>query len=110
DVRPVVDHGAERDVVAPVALNQILEENAAHLHEFTTPPLLGSALVEAGVLTAYQLERVLAGTLHGLVLGNYRVLDRMGGGSVCDVFLPDSLLLSRPAAVQVPPRQGCFPA
>jgi response regulator RpfG family c-di-GMP phosphodiesterase/serine/threonine protein kinase len=108
-VRPFVDQLTDLDLVSPASLSAFLQENAAHLHEFTTPPLLGSALVEAGVLTAYQLERVLAGTLHGLVLGNYRVLDRMGGGSVCVVFLAEHFLMKRRVAIKVLPVDDDFP-
>src|SRR5205807_7340974 len=41
------------------------------------------------------------GTTYGLVLGNYRVLDRLGGGSVSTVFLAEHVLLRRRAAVKV---------
>src|SRR5207248_1194591 len=34
-----------------------------------------TALVDLGLLTEYQADRICAGTTFGLVLGNYRVLD-----------------------------------
>src|SRR5688500_14287437 len=43
-------------------------------------------LQEHGLLTEYQAERIEAGTVHGLVLGNYRVLGRLGAGAMGVVF------------------------
>src|SRR5438067_1462918 len=34
-------------------------------------------LVEFGLLTKYLAERIASGATHGLVLGNYRVLDKI---------------------------------
>ena len=39
-----------------------------------------SMLVDQGLLTQYQSARISAGTTFGLVMGNYRVLDRIGAG------------------------------
>src|SRR6516162_6276654 len=39
-------------------------------------------LVDYGLLTEYQTARILAGSTFGLVLGNYRVLDRLGQGGM----------------------------
>src|ERR1700726_4907978 len=38
--------------------------------------------VELKLLTQYQAERIEAGTTHGLVLGNYRVLILLGAGEL----------------------------
>src|SRR5437764_29591 len=35
-------------------------------------------LVEHGLLTEYQARRIEVGSTFGLVLGNYRILDRLG--------------------------------
>src|SRR5262249_5511120 len=50
-----------------------------------------SLLVEKGLLTEYQAGRISAGTLFGLVLGNYRVLDRIGAGGMAVVFKGEHL-------------------
>ena len=39
-------------------------------------------LVQQGLLTEYQAGRIEAGTTYGLILGNYRVLDRLGAGGM----------------------------
>ncbi|HXG09001.1 MAG TPA: response regulator [Gemmataceae bacterium] len=58
-------------------------------------------LVEQNLLTAYQADRVRAGTLHGMVLGNYRVLDRLGAGGMGIVFKAEHLHLRRAVAIKV---------
>jgi response regulator RpfG family c-di-GMP phosphodiesterase/serine/threonine protein kinase len=60
-------------------------------------------LVEHGLLTAYQSDRIRAGTTYGLVLGNYRVLERIGAGGMGVVFRGEHSLLRRPVAVKVLP-------
>jgi response regulator RpfG family c-di-GMP phosphodiesterase len=107
--RCLLEEALRLGLLAPGVLNRFLDENAEHLDEYTTAEALGSACVEAGVLTAYQLDRLLAGTTHGLVLGNYRVLDRMGGGSVCVVFLGEHFLMRRRVAIKVLPVDDKFP-
>src|SRR5258708_40357355 len=39
-------------------------------------------LVKHGLLTKYQAGRIEAGTTFGLVLGSYRVLERVGAGGM----------------------------
>jgi len=58
-------------------------------------------LVEHGLLTPYQARRVGAGKAFGLVLGNYRVLDRLGDGGMGVVFLAEHVRMRRPVAVKV---------
>src|SRR5437016_353165 len=47
---------------------------------------VGRAMVQEGLLTQYQLDRVLAGTSYGLTVGNYCVVDRLGAGGMGIVF------------------------
>src|SRR5690242_4962222 len=58
-------------------------------------------LVENGLLTEYQAGRIDAGTTFGLVLGNYRVLDRIGAGGMGVVFKAEHIDMRRPVAVKV---------
>jgi response regulator RpfG family c-di-GMP phosphodiesterase/tRNA A-37 threonylcarbamoyl transferase component Bud32 len=58
-------------------------------------------LVELGLLTSYQAGRLQAGRDFGLVLGNYRVLDRLGAGGMGVVYRAEHVLLRRPAAIKV---------
>ena len=58
-------------------------------------------LVRHSLLTEYMAARVYAGDLFGLVLGNYRVLDRIGAGGMGVVFLGEHLRLRRRVAIKV---------
>lgn len=97
-------------LLAPFTADQFLSQHADHLAEFTSAHLLGQALIQAELLTQYQLDRLAAGTAYGLVLGNYKVLDRLGGGSVCVVFLGEHLHMKRRVAIKVLPVDDQFPA
>jgi hypothetical protein len=81
------------------AVGPFLGEREGRLSEYATDEQVGRALVQAGLLTSYQLDRVLAGTTHGLILGNYRVLDALGSGGMGVVFLAEHGLMKRRVAV-----------
>lgn len=75
-----------------------------------TLPILGAApsldtllhqLQELNLLNAYQADRVRSGNLRGLVLGNYRVLDRIGAGGLGVVFQAEHMLMRRRVAIKV---------
>jgi response regulator RpfG family c-di-GMP phosphodiesterase len=70
------------------------------------PAELFRLLVETKLLTAYQASRIQAGTLHGMVLGNYRVLERLGAGGMGVVFKGEHTLMRRPVAIKVLPFYG----
>jgi response regulator RpfG family c-di-GMP phosphodiesterase len=92
-------------------VNHFLSERLDRLAEYSNGTQIGQALVQAGLLTHYQLERVLAGLTHGLVLGNYRVLDRLGSGGMGVVFLAEHCLMKRNVAVKVlPVDEDCPPS
>src|SRR5205085_1802871 len=52
-------------------------------------------------LTKYQADRIRAGTTYGLVLGNYRVLDRLGAGGMAVVFKAEHVEMRRIVAIKV---------
>lgn len=85
------------------AERRFLEEHAQCLGQFSDALELGKALIKMGLLTQYQLKRVTAGTTHGLVLGNHKVLDRLGAGGMGVVFLAEHLFLNRQEAIKVLP-------
>jgi response regulator RpfG family c-di-GMP phosphodiesterase len=93
----------ELRLVTACAAREFVEARQNQLERYTSPTNLGASLVEAGLLTAYQATRLLAGTLHGLVLGNYRILDRLGSGGMAVVFLAEHVLMRRRVAVKVLP-------
>lgn len=112
----------------PAALRQLLQElldlkliDASVVRQFLTqtadrlPHLIhreraAQSLVHASVITGYQRDRVLAGSTFGLMLGHYRILDRIGGGSVGVVFLGEHVHLRRRVAIKVLPVDPDLPA
>src|SRR5262249_6037813 len=58
-------------------------------------------LVTGGLLTEYQSTRIQNGRQYGLVLGNYRVLDRLGAGGMGVVFRAENILMRQVVAVKV---------
>ncbi|HEV3260123.1 MAG TPA: response regulator, partial [Gemmataceae bacterium] len=65
------------------------------------PKAMLDKLVGHGLLTEYQARRVGAGKTFGLILGNYRVLDRLGDGGMGVVFLAEHVRMRRQVAVKV---------
>src|SRR5438128_10860255 len=80
--RSFLDRLIRLQLVCPASAKGFLRENAERISEYVGPSVLGNALVQAGLLTPYQADRVMTGSTHGLVLGNYRVLDRLGAGAM----------------------------
>jgi HD-GYP domain-containing protein (c-di-GMP phosphodiesterase class II) len=85
------------------SVRAFLAKHSEKLAGLNTRERAGSALTLAGLLTAYQRDRVLRGRTFGLVLGPYRVLDRIGGGTVGVVFQGEHHLLRRRVAIKVLP-------
>jgi serine/threonine protein kinase len=54
-------------------------------------------------LTGYQSARIEAGTTFGLILGNYRVLDRLGSGGMGVIFRAEHIRLRHQVAIKVLP-------
>ncbi len=60
-------------------------------------------LQEFGLLTQYQAARLLAGTTFGLVLGSYRILERIGAGGMAVVFKAEHIDMRQIVAIKVLP-------
>jgi len=101
--RTFLDSLVRIHLVGPSHIGLFLRDAARRPDQLANPDSLGHALVQAGVLTPYQLDRIQAGTTHGLILGNHRVLERLGSGSMGVVFLAEHTLLRRRVAVKVLP-------
>lgn len=73
------------------------------LRSLRTQEELLNQLVEFGLLTDYQAGRIDAGTTFGLILGNYRILDRLGAGGMGVVFRAEHIRMRRLVAIKVLP-------
>lgn len=62
---------------------------------------LVEAFVDQGLLTEYQVSRLLSGQTFGLVLGNYRMVERLGSGGMGVVYKAEHVHMKRAVAVKV---------
>lgn len=94
------------DLLEPDAVRGFTARMADRLAQLNTRETAAAALVHCGILTGYQRDRVLSGHTHGLAFGPYRVLDRLGGGTVSVVFKAHHRVLGRDVAVKTLPLDG----
>ena len=67
---------------------------------------LSAALAAHRLVTPYQGTRVRAGAVLGLVLGNYRLLERIGSGGMGVVYRAEHLSFRTPAAIKALAPEG----
>lgn len=75
-------------------------EDHPELRDASTHELTG-AMVRQGLLNEYQVSRLLAGQTFGLVLGHYRVVDRLGTGGMGVVYKAEHIHMKRVVALKV---------
>jgi serine/threonine-protein kinase len=72
------------------------------------PAALSEYLVEKGILTPFQAERLLQGKTQGFVLGPYTLMDALGSGSMGTVYKAQSKNDGQWYAVKVLPRRSMW--
>jgi serine/threonine-protein kinase len=77
-------------------------------HPGAEPTALSEYLVERGVLTPFQAERLLQGKTQGFVLGPYTLMDTLGAGSMGTVYKALNKNDSQWYAVKVLPRRSMW--
>lgn len=108
--RAFLDLLVRYQLLTPGTVHDFLTQTPSPLHSYTEGEVLGADLVKLNHLTGYQLSRVLSGKTHGLVLGNHRILDRLGSGSMGEVYLAEHLFMKRKVAIKVLPVDEDCPA
>jgi eukaryotic-like serine/threonine-protein kinase len=68
------------------------------------PARAAGVLVKNGLLTRFQASQLMAGRHRGFVIGQLRVLDKLGKGGMATVFLCEQLALRRRVAVKILPQ------
>jgi response regulator RpfG family c-di-GMP phosphodiesterase/tRNA A-37 threonylcarbamoyl transferase component Bud32 len=58
-------------------------------------------MVELGLLTPYQAARIATNNTFGLVLGNFRILERIGAGGMAVVYKAEHLEMRHTVAIKV---------
>lgn len=69
------------------------------------PEELANLLVEDGLLTRWQADKLLAGKHRGFKLGKYKLLGQIGKGGMSHVYLAEHVLMQRRVAIKLLPRQ-----
>ena len=94
---------ADSSVIHPEDWSTLPSDSLAILGAANSPDTLLRQLVELNLLNPYQSARVQAGTTRGLILGNYRILGRIGAGALGVVFEAEHLRMRRKVAIKVVP-------
>jgi serine/threonine protein kinase len=68
-----------------------------------SPARLAGRLIRDGIITHFQAEQFLQGKCKGMILGNYKVLERLGSGGMALVYLCAHCHLQRRVAIKVLP-------
>src|SRR6516162_1029557 len=72
------------------------------------PPALAQFLIEKGILTQFQADRLLQGKTQGFVLGPFTLMDALGTGSMGTVYKAQSKTDNKWYAVKVLPRRSMW--
>ena len=90
--------------------NDQLEQSFADLKEsvegqpVTNPRVVAEHLIDSGLLTEWQSDKIFEGRHKGFFLGKYKLLDHLGTGGMSTVYLAEHMLMQRRVAIKVLPK------
>jgi serine/threonine-protein kinase len=90
-------------LLTPHSLSEFLEEHQSTLGMDADRDRVAAELIRHNLLTEYQYSRIAAGNKYGLVLGNHKLLRRLGAGGMGVVYFAEHLYLHRHEAIKVLP-------
>jgi serine/threonine-protein kinase len=79
-------------------------KKTASAEEFGDTDFVANHLVEIGMITRWQADKLLEGRHKGFFLGKYKLLDHLGTGGMSSVYLAEHLLMQRRVAIKVLPK------
>jgi len=91
----------ERDQLHAVLLDLQQSHPAAVLADAER---LAACLVETGIVTRWQADRLLEGRYKQFFVKKYRLLDQLGKGGMSSVYLAEHVLMQRRVAIKVLPK------
>ncbi len=93
----------DTSVIHPDDWDDLSKEDQRQLAAVSPREALLDRLIETRLLNTYQAERIKAGSLSSLVMGNYRVLGSLGAGAGAVVFDAEHIFMRRRVALKVFP-------
>jgi len=88
------------ELLEPDALDTVL---AAYPGSLDDPGKLAEYLIDRRVITKFQAKALLNGRYKGLIIGPYKILDKIGAGGMGIVYLAEHTKLHRRVAIKVLP-------
>ncbi len=71
-----------------------------------TAEQLADLMCNQGMLTRFQVNALYQGKTHGLLIGNYVILDQLGHGGMARVYMARHLRMDRVVALKILPRNA----
>jgi tRNA A-37 threonylcarbamoyl transferase component Bud32 len=103
EVKGFLGELVEHNLLSAADLADLFAKVGDRLPHLTSRQKAADALVAHGFLSRYQAERSRTGQAYGLTVGNYRLVERISGGTVGIVFRGEHAVMRRPVAVKLLP-------
>lgn len=106
DANKLVDLLRRSNLVEEAKLNAFLEKVVQEHGETSLDdqPKLAERMIEAGLITRWQADKLLAGKHKGFRLKQYKLLGQIGKGGMSSVYLAEHELMKRRVAIKVLPQ------